>query len=570
MPLTRRQFLIGAATVGAAGAAAGCTPDWMAGLDETPTPSANPSYSTGPIIWTPTPPAALSKMAAAASPVALALVRMTFGPRPGDVERVEQMGLDKYIDEQLHPESIDDSALDKMLESFPSLTMSLEALFENYPQPRPQPRPTPNPTPAPNATPVPQPTEPPRAQRPQGPQQIVAELQEATLLRALYGRRQLYEMMVDFWTNHFNIYIAKDNVKWMKTVDDREVMRKHALGKFKDLLLASAQSPAMLAYLDNRISIKGKPNENYAREVMELHTLGVDGGYTYPDIQNVARAFTGWTVIENRFNPTASAGYIFNARMHDDDEKTVLGVKIPRGGGEKDGQRVIEILANHPSTAKFLATKLVRRFVSDTPPDALVQRVAAAYQKTGGDIREMMSVILRSDEFKKSYGQKVRRPFEFLVSVLRALDVQVNPQDAEILRGAITQLGQPLFQWPTPDGYPDVYGAWINTNGMLNRWNLALNLLQPGPRGVKADTRGPTTQANLKTAADAVDFWISRLIHRPMSDGDRAQLITYLGGSNPSQPPITVGGQPLTEPILRDKLPNLVALVLSSPDYQYR
>src|SRR5439155_775718 len=173
------------------------------------------------------------------------------------------------------------------------------------------------------------------------------------------------------------------------TVDDREVISQHALGKFKDLLTASARSPAMLEYLDNRVSVKGKPNENYAREIMELHTLGVDGGYTYPDIQNVARAFTGWTIAPPRgFNGPAGE-YVFNARQHDNDAKVVLGVQIPAGGGEHDGLKVIDILANHPSTAKFIAYKLVRRFVSDAPPQPLVERVAATYQKTGGDIREM-------------------------------------------------------------------------------------------------------------------------------------------------------------------------------------
>ena len=296
-----------------------------------------------------------------------------------------------------------------------------------------------------------------------GPQEVIYELQQATLLRAAYSERQLYELMVDFWTNHFNIYIGKDSDKWMKTVDDREVIRANALGKFRDMLTASAKSPAMLEYLDNRVSVKGKPNENYAREIMELHTLGVDGGYTYADIQNVARAFTGWTLLPPRRPGDTAGEYLFNARQHDTDEKTVLGVTIPKGGNESDGLKVIEILANHPSTAKFVSKKLVRRFVSDNPPDALVQSVAATYQKTDGDIRQMMGVILHSDEFKNSYGQKVRRPLEFVAASMRALDVKVDAKNSEILRGVMVLLGQPLFQWATPDGYPDYAGAWINT-----------------------------------------------------------------------------------------------------------
>jgi uncharacterized protein (DUF1800 family) len=564
MPLTRRQFLVGAAATGATVAVAGCTPDWMAGLDERPStatmppPTAtNTPYSTGPITWTPTPtPPANVKPP---SGVALALTRMTFGPRPGEVDRVTQLGLDKFIDQQLHPESIDDSAMDKILQDFPTLSLGYAELILGYPQPKPQAKPDKNATPTPNATPAPkQPV--PKAQRAPGPAEVIAELQQATLLRAIYSERQLFEVMVDFWTNHFNIYIGKEQDKWFKTVDDREVIRAHALGKFPDMLLASAQSPAMLEYLDNRVSVKGKPNENYAREIMELHTLGVDGGYTYPDIQNVARAFTGWTIAPPRV--AGDKGYVFNAKQHDTDAKTVLGIAIPKGGGESDGLKVIDILAHHPSTAKFLATKLVRRFVSDTPPDSLVQSVAATYTKTGGDIREMLGLILHSDEFKNSYGLKMRRPLEFVAGTLRTLGVTVSPGDADILRGVMTLLGQPLFQWSTPDGYPDVYGAWINTNGLLNRWNVVLNLVTPGPKGIHADIATPTKDAKPQGAADVVDFWIARLLNRPMTAADRTKLIDYLTDGKATFN--------FSDAIVRTKLPGLVALIVASPDYQYR
>jgi uncharacterized protein (DUF1800 family) len=368
--------------------------------------------------------------------------------------------------------------------------------------------------------------------------------------------------MVDFWSNHFNIFIGKETDKWMKTVDDREVIRANALGKFRDMLSASAKSPAMLEYLDNRVSVKGKPNENYAREIMELHTLGVDGGYTYADIQNVARAFTGWTLMPPRRPGDTAGEYLFNARQHDSDEKTVLGVTIPKGGDESDGLKVLELLANHPSTAKFVSKKLVRRFVSDNPPDALVQRVAATYQKTDGDIRQMMGVILHSDEFKNSYGQKVRRPLEFVAASMRALDVKVDAKSSEILRGVMVLLGQPLFQWATPDGYPDYAGAWINTNGLLARWNIALNLTQDGGRGISADVKTPTSQAGLKTAAEVVDYWTARLLNRAMAPADRDKVIAYLSGG--------AANFTLTDQILKTKLPGSVALVLASPDFQYR
>ncbi|TMC57117.1 MAG: DUF1800 domain-containing protein [Chloroflexi bacterium] len=255
MPLTRRQFLIGTAATAGTGAAAVAAAEWMKGLDEQPPmPRDNTSYSTGPITQqnAPTPAANVQPP----SVVASVLTRMTFGPRPGEVERVAQLGLDQYIEQQLHPEAIDDSAMDKLLEAFPSLTLTVAQLYENYPQAKPQPKPDPKATPNPNATPAPS----AKPARPKGPQQVIYELQAATLLRALYSERQLFELMVDFWSNHFNIYVGKEGDKWMKTVDDREVIRRHALGKFKDLLTASARSPAMLEYLDNRVSVKGKPN----------------------------------------------------------------------------------------------------------------------------------------------------------------------------------------------------------------------------------------------------------------------------------------------------------------------
>ncbi|MBI5876226.1 MAG: DUF1800 domain-containing protein [Chloroflexi bacterium] len=570
MPLTRRQFLSGAALAATAASVAGCA-DWMAGLDEKPpvTPAGLPP-TPGSVTPAATSaagmPAVLPTPAAMPPPSAAALLlsRMTFGPRPGDVEQVAGLGLDKYIEQQLNPDAIDDGKMVKLLATFPTLSMGLHDLIDTYPQPKPQAKPDPKATPAPAATPVPgaTPGRPARPPRPPGPGAVMQELQEATLVRAIYSERQLYEVMVDFWTNHINIYMDSGVIRWAKTVDDREVIRKHALGNFKAMLTASAKSPAMLEYLNNRESVKGKPNENYAREIMELHTLGVDGGYTYTDIQNVARAFTGWTIAPPRAALLFGDGYVFNPRTHDDDEKTVLGVKLPKGGGESDGLKVIDLLCDHPSTAKYLATKLVRRFVSDTPPPALVDKVAAAYTQTKGDIKPMLRVILQSGELRASFGRKVRRPLEYVAGVMRALDVQIDPADADILRAVMTNLGQPLFLWHTPDGYPDEAAAWINTNGMLARWNIALNLAIAGARGIKADVRAPTTASGAKTAEQVVDFWLDRLLHRGMAAGDRQRLVSYLtdGAANFA----------LNELVLRVKVPGLVALILSSPDYQYR
>ena len=239
-------------------------------------------------------------------PTAILLSRASFGPKPGQVEQVRRIGIDQWIEQQLHPETIDDNALERMLAGLPTLTMAIPQLVEQY-QPKSKP----------------------------GPRQVVFELQKAALLRAIHSERQLLEVMVDFWTNHFNIFIQKDQCKLLKTIDDREVVRKHALGHFQDLLTASAQSPAMLDYLDNRSNVKGVPNENYARELLELHTLGVDGGYTQEDVLEVARCLTGWTYRLRGADP----GFVFDRTKLDMGAKMVLGVSIPANGGIKTASK---------------------------------------------------------------------------------------------------------------------------------------------------------------------------------------------------------------------------------------
>src|SRR2546422_4315107 len=258
------------------------------------------------------------------------LNRIGFGPRPGLPERVQAIGLEKYLDQQLHPERIDDSATDRLLAALSSIHVSPAEAIEKYPRPR----------------------------------QLLEELQAQKIIHAVHSERQLQEVMTDFWYNHFNIFWRKNADRWLTSPYEMHAIRPHVLGKFKDLLAATAKSPAMLVYLDNRLSssIRGI-NENYARELMELHTLGVDGGYTQKDVQEVARALTGWTIQA----PQRGGEFIFRPRIHDDGEKIVLGHKIT-AGGIRDGEVVIDILAKHPSTARFISTKLVRRFVSDDPP----------------------------------------------------------------------------------------------------------------------------------------------------------------------------------------------------------
>ena len=345
----------------------------------------------------------------------------------------------------------------------------------------------------------------------QRPQQLLQELISNRVVRGVYSERQLQEVMTDFWFNHFNMYWDKGADRWLTTDFEMNVIRPRVLGKFKDLLQATAQSPAMLFYLDNHLSssptpvaeaalrkrannanAKRKPgiNENYARELMELHTLGVDGGYTQKDVTEVARALTGWTLDQPRMN----ASFIFRPQMHDRGEKTVLGQRIPANGGIQDGQRVIDILASHPSTARFISTKLVRRFVSDNPPQSLVDKVAATYTKTDGDIREMLRTIFYSEEFMSpaSYGQKMKSPFEYAVSSIRALngDTGGNQQ----IGRAIGQMGQPLYQYQAPTGFPDRAEDWMSDGALIARLNFAVSL---------TSGRIPETRINLNGLKDA-------------------------------------------------------------------
>ncbi|RME06774.1 MAG: DUF1800 domain-containing protein [Anaerolineae bacterium] len=414
-PLSRREFLKLSAYLSAVAALQACNAPVKA-LARTATPTAPPAEAQ----------------------TFQTLRRITCWPRAEELARAAEIGLDAFIEEQLSPESIDDRELEDRLKEMTLLTRPASELFEKETR-----------------------------------RQAAEQFLRATALRAVYSKRQLYELMVDFWSNHFNIYLRKNQqIVPLKIVDDREVIRPHALGNFRDLLFASMQSPAMLVYLDNALSQKELPNENYARELLELHTLGVDGGYTHHDIDEVARALTGWSVAGPRMDNPGE--FIFRERAHDDGEKTILGQTFPAGQGIRDGEQLADLLANHPATAQHIAYKLARRFVSDQPPADLVSRAAETFSHTNGDIRAVMSVILHSQEFKDSLGTKFKRPFEFIVSALRATNAEAHPQ--RFSNAMLTQMGQPLFMQPTPDGYPDTADAWKTTNGLLARWNYALTL----------------------------------------------------------------------------------------------
>ena len=422
---------------------------------------------------------------------------------------------------------------------------------------------------------------------------LTGELQMSRILRAVYSERQLQEVMVDFWTNHFNVFAGKGADRWLLTAYDRDTIRPHTMGKFYDLLLADAQSPAMLFYLDNFQSVSpnaqqqqrpraggplqqlmrgnGQPqqpqqqqrrgiNENYARELMELHTLGVDGGYTQKDVQEVARCFTGWTIFAPRGAGAAAQSIVngrladrlrndagkfyFNPRVHDDGEKTVLGNKIPAGGGMKDGLMVLEILSRHPATAKFIATKLVRRFVSDEPPAGLVDRVAQTYTKTGGDIREMLRTIFTSPEFSSpaAYRAKVKRPFELAVSAARTLGADTNggPQ----FHQWIARMGQPLYGFQTPNGYSDVAENWVNTGALLERMNFALALVSNRIPGTRVDLSRLLGEAKGGTSIEKqklLDRFATLILGGELSDKTRQTLLRELGDQ------ITVPGLPATQ-----------------------
>ncbi len=399
------------------------------------------------------------------------LNRTSFGPTLGNMQRAARIGIRAYLDEQLAPEKIPDNPADERVAGLKTMRFNSRELIELYPPPRAQRQPGDM-----------------AMQSMEGPRVVILELQQGKLLRALYSNRQLYEVMVDFWSNHFNIYAAKGANRWLTTSYDRDTIRPLALGKFKELLLATAQSPAMLFYLDNWMSASpdspgarmGGPNnrrrglnENYARELMELHTLGVDGGYTQQDVQEVARCFTGWTIVQ----PRGQGVFRFEPRLHDNGEKTVLGERIPRGGGMDDGLRVIDILVKHPSTARFIAAKLARRFVADEAPAAIVSKAAEAFRQSDGDIPTVLRAIVDAPEFfsRDFYQAKIKTPFEFVTSALRVTgsEAQVTHQ---LLR-YLGRMGEPLFLAQAPTGYPDNAASWISADMLLTRMNFVADLL---------------------------------------------------------------------------------------------
>ncbi len=494
------------------------------------------------------------------------LNRLGYGPRPGDVERVKAMGLATFLRQQLYPEAIPDPQVDRKLENLTVLSMATAELMREFPQP--------NPELLQKAAKGEMSREEMMEQFPMAkrPIRIVGELQSAKLIRAIESERQLQEVMVDFWFNHFNVFAGKGPVKWMLVSYERDAIRPHALGNFRDLLLAVARHPAMLFYLDNWMSVRndfqaprqnGKGpkglNENYARELMELHTLGVDGGYTQKDVIDVARCFTGWTIDQ----PRSGGGFVFRPLAHDNGEKVVLGHRIPAGGGQRDGEQIIDILVRHPSTAKFIATKLVRRFVADEPPPALVARAAETFRRTDGDIQAVLATIISAPEFwaAETYRAKIKKPFELVATAVRAVGGTTGGGPA--LARAVAQIGEPLYASQPPTGYPDVAEAWVNTGALLSRMNFALGLTENRYPGTRVNLGRFVAGADRGDAAHLLDRLLAGLLHDQVSPETRETLVQQLAD-------FEVTRATPDDRMLNPDVEKIAALVLGSPEFQRR
>jgi len=621
-----------------------------------------------------------------------ALNRLAYGPRPGDVERVKQMGLAKWIDQQLNPNAIDDKALQARLENYPTLALSTTQLMTDYPQPKqaekkvvPAPMPTAQQTRAdaaaaivakdsqnsaskpvyvaqefpskstpsaesavppataamadPATAPLPAAKSNPNAPSPmkddpavaagseniatrggggkrdvlgggdpnavpkaiaddsKKPQRVVEELAMAKVTRAIYSERQLQQVLDDFWFNHFNVFAGKGEDRYYLTSYERDVIQPHTLGKFRDLVSATAQSPAMLFYLDNFLSADpraaaraaaqraarqqarygGFPprypanpqaqnkkkqerglNENYGRELMELHTLGVDGGYTQKDVTEVARCFTGWSIEKPRENPA----FKFDEKLHDPDPKLVLGKKI-HAGGMKDGEQVIDLLTRHPSTAKFISTELARRFVSDTPPRALVERMSQTFLSADGDIRAVMHTMIYSPEFwsRETYRAKIKTPYELVVSAVRALGTDVDTPMP--LVQWVNRIGEPLYQCQPPTGYSDKADAWVNTGALLNRLNFSLTLAGNKIRGSRTDV----TSLLGMDAGSEPKIALTRAVEVFLGGGVAPTTVETLEKQLDSPQIIQAK---LDDPAKQTDLGVVTGLVLGAPEFQRR
>lgn len=587
------------------------------------------------------------------------LNRLGFGARPGDVAKVKTIGLQKYIDQQLDPSSIDDSVAEAKVKGIDVFNMSTAEVFAKYPNPGALLRQLEGGRVA-QANAQAQKTAATTADAPKDPDamtkeeqqerrnkieeiytkynlkpagQLVPQIVANRVLRAVYSEKQLQEVMVDFWQNHFNVFSGKAAVRWYIPSYERDVLRKNALGNFKDLVVGTAQHPAMLFFLDNFESVspdaqavnpaaaaflqsmlrdgklpkqareriktqfgvtdeqidqrlrdmraaqnpqqqrpKRGINENYARELMELHTLGVDGGYTQADIIEVAKAFTGWTITDPRGYRRAAASMIdgteekrlarlqkqagipedvesgefyFNPRWHDPNPKKILGETVNEGG-IKDGLKVIDILVSRPQTAKFIARKLVNKFVSDNPSERLVNHVADAFQRSKGDIKTTLKAIFTDKEFfaPETYRAKIKSPFELAVSSIRALGGNTNASPAFL--AMLNKLGEVPYGYQAPTGYPDTAEDWVNTGALLERLNFAVAIASNRIPGTRVDLKDFSTTDKAKSLERA----IAEILDGDISPATKANLMKQL-----EQPlPDVKAGKELTDEV---EVPNM-------------
>ena len=469
------------------------------------------------------------------------LNRLSYGPRPGDVTAIRAQGVDAYIAQQLAPDTIvENPELEALLAECETLDMGPEeirAVEQEWAYDKVV-------MPACNALfKFPRPY--PRLEL----QRAANELGRATALRAIYSRRQLLELMVEFWTDHFNIDQSKADCRWLKTVDD-DAIRRHALGKFGDLLAVSAKSPAMLVYLDNASNCKydpvteTPPNENYARELLELHTLGDTSAYTLGDIQEVARCFTGWSV-EGEWELNAGR-FIFRDKNHDDGEKTVLGNRIPPGQGQADGEMVIGLLARHPLTARTISQKLCRYFVGEEASPALVDQLVDEYLRTEGDVREVLAALFSSDEFRSGASPLLKRPFHFAVSSLRCLGARTSGRE---LGPHFEAMGQRPFAWAMPDGYSMQTDVWVSS--LTPRWRFAIDLAHGDVGETRVDFSGLTRRLSRSDPATVCQQLAESLLGTTLPAEALACMMS------------------LAERDRSTVLPQWVALMLMAPEFQW-
>lgn len=485
------------------------------------------------------------------------LSRLTFGARPGDLQHVMKLGVDRWIEQQLHPSTINDSAAAAALASLKPWTVdsrSLATLVADAGQPEPAMMGMQMNSAAPG--------------RQRAPISFTSPANDFTagkIIRAQLSERQLEEVMIDFWMNHFSVFSGKmPSVESIVTYE-RDAIRPRALGRFRDLVGAVAHSPAMLFYLDNQLSRYGGINENYGREILELHTLGVDGGYTQDDVVAVARAFTGWTT-----NATGSqvgvrggrtfAEFMFSGQMHDVEPKTVLGHALAAGRGIEDGEEVLDIVSRHPSTAQFIATKLARRFVSDSPPPALIDRAAATFTRTDGDITETLRSIVTSAEFfsRAAFRSKVKSPFEFVVSVRRAVNA---PADTSVASARIiAKIGQPTLGRETPEGWPDYGGKWMTGIALFERVSFVQDVTAGRLLHLPTSGWDGWKELSKKDVAKQTDGVIAGILS---GFADKATRDVMLATQAPEM--VLPGGSPSSA-----RLRELLEIALSSPEFQRR